>query len=630
MINFLKVLLITLLGFSQNGYSATYSKGGYMIEENSSIASAGTTTTLTKDSYSSYIITGTSTQTIAFGSALLIPTGRFWEFKNESTGIVTIQGSTGTVLRVLAPNEKAKIRLTANGTAAGTWSVENNVAVNVAQATFFGGISQNGASGCNYFETTSTGPTNFVTLADGTGCNAWSVKSGGTGTVAAVGTNSQGIVLSNVPAGRISIKVKGGVASNASTGVCNWRAYDGTTGYDPQYIYNSATTIIVPFLEFDIPIAASISTMTLIFQAGGSTGGTCNFDNTANGRNLTFDVYYFPSQSQAAVRMDQIRAPTITKLTSGSGTYTPPAGVTQLKVRMVGGGGGGGGAGVATPSAGGAGGTTTFGTTFLTATGGSGGAWANQGGGGGGTCTINSPAIGRCDSGNPGAGATGTGVQAYWPGGMGGVSPFGGGGNSAGGLASAAANTGSGGGGGSPGGSGGPAGGGGSGGHLEALIVSPASSYSFSIAAGGAAGTSNSSASVPGSGGSGYIEITEIYGWNLPIVIGGVSSSSAGAEMVQRARVNCGSTSSVATQSGSWLSLANISGSRCTGTLTGFSAAPTCVATYEGNETTIVRAMAVTTPSATTMTIGCVYQTGASTVACPGTDTFNVICMGPR
>ena len=38
-----------------------------------------------------------------------------------------------------------------------------------------------------------------------------------------------------------------------------------------------------------------------------------------------------------------VRPATAQRFTSGSGTYTPPAGISWIKVRMVGGGGGGGG-----------------------------------------------------------------------------------------------------------------------------------------------------------------------------------------------------------------------------------------------------------------------------------------------
>ena len=78
--------------------------------------------------------------------------------------------------------------------------------------------------------------------------------------------------------------------------------------------------------------------------------------------------------------------PTQQILTSGTSlTYTKPAGVVWIRVRMIGGGGGGGGGSSAGGGGtGGTGGTTTFGTSLLSATGGTGG--VNNGFGGiGGT-----------------------------------------------------------------------------------------------------------------------------------------------------------------------------------------------------------------------------------------------------
>lgn len=91
-------------------------------------------------------------------------------------------------------------------------------------------------------------------------------------------------------------------------------------------------------------------------------------------------------------------APTVTKYTSGSGTYTTPSGVKHIKVKMVGGGGGGAGSGnTTTGGAGGDGGNTTFGTSLLTANGGKGGSINSGGyssGGDGGTASINIGATG--------------------------------------------------------------------------------------------------------------------------------------------------------------------------------------------------------------------------------------------
>jgi len=105
---------------------------------------------------------------------------------------------------------------------------------------------------------------------------------------------------------------------------------------------------------------------------------------------------------------------TITKYTSGSGTYTLPTNCKYIRVKMVGGGGGGGGSGTTAANnhgSGANGGSTTFGTSLLIASGGNGGGGATINAGGiGGDATINSPAIGTSFRG----GTAGGGAITCW------------------------------------------------------------------------------------------------------------------------------------------------------------------------------------------------------------------------
>lgn len=209
--------------------------------------------------------------------------------------------------------------------------------------------------------------------------------------------------------------------------------------------------------------------------------------------------------------------PTIQKFTSGSGTYTTPAGVAWIRVRMVGGGGGGAGSGTSLGGgayAGVAGGNTTFGT--CTANGGSPGQTASFGAGG--SATLGSGFVGLVLSGQAGGyGPYSTSTANTVYGGDGGSSVFGGAGKSSNnstavGIA-AVANTGS-------GGSGGglvatvntySGGGGGAGGYIDAIIVSPASSYSYSVGSGGVAGSAGPNGAAGGAGAAGQIIVEEYY-----------------------------------------------------------------------------------------------------------------------
>lgn len=208
--------------------------------------------------------------------------------------------------------------------------------------------------------------------------------------------------------------------------------------------------------------------------------------------------------------------PTIQKFTSGSGTYTTPAGVKYIRVRMVGGGGGGSGSGTSGGTAAGDGSSSTFGN--LTASGGLKGVW-NAGGSAGGSFTVGA---GWIDSGS----STGGGSYGFMqvasggnlaPGGAPGASrlsgmqalnPY----SSAG--AAGAANSGSGGqGGGGNNTAGSDAGtGGSSGGYIDAITSgAPSSTYSYSVGGGGTAGGAGGSGLAGGAGGSGIIIVEEYY-----------------------------------------------------------------------------------------------------------------------
>ena len=195
---------------------------------------------------------------------------------------------------------------------------------------------------------------------------------------------------------------------------------------------------------------------------------------------------------------------TVTKLTSGSGTYNTPANCRQLVVRMVGGGGGGGGGGTTGSGYGGVGGNTSFNSVVA-----NGGAAGAPTGGSGGTGGVNGSGTAtlRC-AGNSGANGFPAWSDGGSPaGGVGGGSVFAGSGGSG---AAGIDNTGGGGGGGPS--SGAATGGGGGGGeYVELIINNPAASYSYAVGAGGSAGAAGSSGFIAGTGGSGVIVVTETY-----------------------------------------------------------------------------------------------------------------------
>lgn len=259
-----------------------------------------------------------------------------------------------------------------------------------------------------------------------------------------------------------------------------------------------------------------------VAQSGASNAYTKINASTwaANGEVLAFN-FTVPivgwTATQLAVQLNQLSNPTVQKFISGSGTYTTPPGVTWIKVTAMGGGGGGSSGGVGSGN-GSVGGSTTFGSTLVVANGGPGGIY-NSTNCVGGTASLGTGVIGIAVPG--GSGAAGL---AGVIGGIGGSSALGGAGS--GGFvtvgSAGATNTGGGGGGGGPGA--GQAGAGGcSGGYAEAIINNPASSYAYAVGAAGSAGTGGTSG---GAGGSGILSVEEHYSYDVPIVVGGVSTSS--------------------------------------------------------------------------------------------------------
>ncbi len=227
--------------------------------------------------------------------------------------------------------------------------------------------------------------------------------------------------------------------------------------------------------------------------------------------------------SSAAPTWRTFKAPTNQTFSiAGTDTYTTPAGVMYIRVRMVGGGGGGGGSGTAGGGTGGTGGTSYFrvgaSPNLLVASGGAGGQYAGTAavGGNGGTASLGTGPKGLALTGTMGGNAAAQ-QDSFPPGGCGGASALGGGASGAtnGAGAAGAANTGSGGGGGSSAAADPTAQfaghGGGAGGFVDAIITAPGATYALNVGSAGAGGTAGAAGAVGGAGAVGVIEVTEYY-----------------------------------------------------------------------------------------------------------------------
>lgn len=260
-------------------------------------------------------------------------------------------------------------------------------------------------------------------------------------------------------------------------------------GAQKTIIFDSTPTITHNATSLVLPGGANIT-------AAANDRMVIRADTTAN----MVVVDYIKANGRSVINTANTQ-PTRQVFTSGSGTYTTPAGVTRIFVRLVGGGAGGGGA----PSTAGANGGDT---TFSTLTGG-GGTSPTTGNGAGGTAAGGSVNI----PGGSGQGGINNSVaNVFGQGGQGGGTPFGGGGGGGQGNqtgANAPTNSGGGGGGGGGASAQNSAGGGGGGGYVEAIITSPSATYSYGVGAGGAGGVGASLTG--GNGAAGIIVVDEFY-----------------------------------------------------------------------------------------------------------------------
>ena len=309
---------------------------------------------------------------------------------------------------------------------------------------------------------------------------------------------------------------------NGLTGLtCEGSIYYKYAGSASDYSFKVVDGSATVLNSFALPVASAVTKVSFTYLCGASSTSTLQFQvvsNVASPSAIYFDNLHM-GQVNAATTLVPM---TIQRFTSGSGTYTKPAGVLYIRVKMAGGGGGGAGSSTnaaADGSNGGDGGDTTFGTSFLVANGGVGGkAGAGSAVGGGFSVGAGATTIFAANGGGGTNGQTDQRALASPSGGGGGVNMFGGAGGGSwlntSGQTAVSANTGAGG-----GGAGGPdtgassrsGGGGAAGGSLDVIITSPASTYSYSIGAAGASGTHGTSGSDGGTGAAGVVIVEEYY-----------------------------------------------------------------------------------------------------------------------
>ena len=104
---------------------------GALLQQLTSTATSAGTTTLTASSTTWQRFTGITTETVVLPDATTMKVGRNFVIQNRSTGVITIQFNGATLAALVSPGCERDFNLYANGTAAGDWTISNQVDIDV-------------------------------------------------------------------------------------------------------------------------------------------------------------------------------------------------------------------------------------------------------------------------------------------------------------------------------------------------------------------------------------------------------------------------------------------------------------------------------------------------------------------
>jgi len=101
-----------------------------------SVAASGTLITLTVASTPVYLVTGSGGQVIQLPDATTLPLGTIFSFNNnQSSGAISVNNHSGTLVVSIPSGGYVTVVLTANGIAAGTWDRHDQTPSNVSWST---------------------------------------------------------------------------------------------------------------------------------------------------------------------------------------------------------------------------------------------------------------------------------------------------------------------------------------------------------------------------------------------------------------------------------------------------------------------------------------------------------------
>ena len=249
------------------------------------VAAAGTTTTLTAASTPNYVVTGSGGQTYKLPDATTLPTGAIYTFNNNQTsGAITVQNSSGTLVVSVPSGGFVEIILLTNSVAAGTWDYHFQAPSNVSWSTntfsYSGSITNatwNGVSiGAIYG---GTGQTSYTTgdILYASATNTLSKL--------AAGTNGYVLTLSGGVPTWASTASSTTITDDTSTNSTRYINFTSATSGTLSTIYTSSTK-----LQYN-PSTGLLSSPSLAItgtlSANGSTG-TAGYVLTSNGSSAAY------------------------------------------------------------------------------------------------------------------------------------------------------------------------------------------------------------------------------------------------------------------------------------------------------------------------------------------------------
>jgi hypothetical protein len=178
----------TIFGDANNNISVNSIFEGF-----TSVGASGTQIVLTPSSTPYYLVTGSGGQTIKLPDATTLPLGAIFDFNNnQSSGAITVNNNSNTLVASIPSGGYTSVILTANSNAAGSWDRHDQAPSNVSWST-------------NTFDYPGS-----ITSATWNGSTV-AVNRGGTGVTTSTGSGSN--VLNTSPA-LTTPAITGGTISN--------------------------------------------------------------------------------------------------------------------------------------------------------------------------------------------------------------------------------------------------------------------------------------------------------------------------------------------------------------------------------------------------------------------------------